>query len=252
MLGHFEIGKDLLLCNYDGLPDEDDLHSVAGLATMLANERLSGVDYHCTAGAYGKQNFDHFLDEPHLFDLAFGSNWASAEDDWDEAVQTATTKALATLNADGDIWVTDAGQSDFIADVVRRIQSELPAVDTKSRVHLVQHSGWNQNQTTEVDLTYVRENTDYEKVPDGNTGGNGTPGLTILTGDQWGRATADPQVGAVWVEARAAAERGFGIEWDNDRIKGGGMDFSDTVEVMWVFGFTDDSYGVKEFFDEFM
>ena len=251
-LGNFEIGKDLLLCNYDGKPDEDDLLAVAGLATMLSDSRFSGVDFHCTAGAYGTQN-STFLDEPDLFDIAFGSsNWANADDNWDNAVTIAASKGIAALNDGGDIWIAEAGQSDFSADVVRTIKSELSSIDTESRIHIVQHSTWNTNNTSDDDLAYVQANTDYHKIADGNDSGNGTPGLRTYDGDQWERILADPQVSDVWEEALAAANRWFGTDWDNAHIEDGGFDFSDTVEAMWIFGFTDDSMGVTEFFDEYL
>jgi len=251
MLGQFEIGVDLLLCNYDQKPDEDDIHAVAGLATLLRDSRFAGVDYHCTAGAYGKQG-GTFINEPGLFNLAFGSQWANADSNWNGAVDAAFNRARTVLSAGGDIWVTEAGQSDFTADVVRKIRSELPNIDTGSRIHVVQHSDWNENQTTASDLSYVKSNTDYHKIDDGNSSNNSTPGLNTKDGSQWGRAKSDPQVGAIWTEAEVAAKRWFGVNWDNENIKAGGMDFSDTVEPMWIFGFGGLNGGVKGFFDEFL
>ncbi len=251
VLGRFDIAKDIVLCNYDGKPDEDDLHSVAGWATMLKDARFSSVNYHCTAGAYGKQG-GTFIDEPQLFNIAFGVNWSSAHADYDGAVDTAADRAMAALSAGGDVWVAEAGQSDFTADVVRRIKAEMSGLDTNSRIHVVQHSDWNENQTTSADLSYVKSNTDYHKIADGNTSGNGTPGLNTSSGSEWNRAISDAQVGAVWQEARAAASRWFGIDWDNGNIEGGGMDFSDTVEVMFIFGFEGNTGGAPGFFDQFL
>lgn len=251
-LGRFDPGRDILLCNYDGKPDEDDLLAVAGLATILSDARFAGIDYHCTAGAYGRQG-GQFLDEPNLFDLALGrANWSNAHFDWAGAVTTAATKAMAALQSGGDVWIAEAGQSDFSADVVRRIRSEMPQVNTRARVHIVQHSDWNERQTTASDLRYVRSHTDYRKIGDGNKSGNGTPDLNTRDGSQWPRATSDRQVGEVWTEARAAAQRWFGINWDNDAIKAGGFDFSDTVEVMYIFGLEGRGGGVTGFFDEFL
>ena len=250
MLGRFDKSKDLLLCNYDGKPDEDDLHAVAGLATMLSDSRFSGVDYYCTAGAYGKQG-GTFL-KNNLFNLAFGSRWVSAHDNYNNAINQIFTKVSNTLNAGGDVWVAEAGQSDVMADVVRRVKTDMPAINTKTRIHLVQHSQWNEDETTPADLTYVKNNTDYHKIADGNSSGNGTPGLNSKDTSQWARATADAQVGPVWVEARAAALRWMGVNWDNESIKSGGMDFSDTVEVMWIFGFEGQSGGINGFFNAYL
>lgn len=251
MLGRFDLAKDILLCNYDSKPDEDDLHAVAGLGTMLADPRLAGINYHCTAGAYGRQG-GTFLDEPALFDLAFGDNWASAHDDRDNAVVIAANEAIAALDAGGDVWVTEAGQSDVTARIVSRIKAQRPGVDTNQRVHVVQHSNWNENQTTPSDLTYVRNNTQYNKISDGNAANNGTPQLKTNSSQYWSQAKGDAQVGALWSEADAAARRGFAVDWNNESIVGGGMDFSDTVEPMYVFGFENRGGNVGGFFDEFL
>ncbi|XPF95728.1 RICIN domain-containing protein [Colwellia sp. RE-S-Sl-9] len=251
ILGRFDKSKDLLLCNYDGKPDEDDLHSVAGLATMLSDARFSGVQIHCTAGAYGIQG-GTFLEENNLFNLAFGDRWASAHNNYNNAVDQAYNKVATTLNAGGDIWVAEAGQSDFTADVVRKVKSEMPSINTNNRIHVVQHSDWNEDQTTPADLTYTKNNTDYNKIADGNSQGNGTPGLASTDGGEWTRATSDTQVGPVWTEARAAALRWMGINWDNEKIKSGGMDFSDTVEPMWIFGFEAQTGGITGFFDAYL
>ncbi|MEL6981648.1 MAG: hypothetical protein AAFO29_04410 [Actinomycetota bacterium] len=251
VLGRFDLDKDILLCNYDSKPDEDDLHAVAGLGTMLRDPRIAGINFHCTAGAYGRQG-GTFLDEPALFDLAFGDNWASAHEDEDSAVTIAANEAIAALDAGGDVWVTEAGQSDVTALIVKRIKSQRPGVNTNQRIHVVQHSNWNENQTTPSDLTYVKNNTQYNKIADGNAANNGTPQLTTTSSQYWSEAKSDAQVGALWSEADAAARRGFAVDWNNDKIVKGGMDFSDTVEPMYVFGFEGRSGNVGGFFDEFL
>ena len=45
----------------------------------------------------------------------------------------------------GQVWVAEAGQSDFSADWLQRVYAlDLP-VDVKARVHVVQHSDWNES-----------------------------------------------------------------------------------------------------------
>ncbi|MEM6831584.1 MAG: hypothetical protein AAF551_13825, partial [Bacteroidota bacterium] len=53
---YFDKNTDLLLANFDLLPDEDDVMAAAALAGMLQHPDLSGVNYYCVAGAYGIQN----------------------------------------------------------------------------------------------------------------------------------------------------------------------------------------------------
>ncbi len=152
----------------------------------------------------------------------------------------------------GDIWVQEAGQSDLTADVVRRVKAALPGVNTQARIHVVQHSKWNEDKTTSSDLKYVKQNTDYNKIPDGNSAGNGTPGFNTSSGSNWSRAISDPEAGQVWKEARRLAnDRNGKTGYKNPSIDKGGFDFSDACEDAWIFGF---NYirGVDGFFNEFL
>jgi hypothetical protein len=45
----FEVQRDLFLAHFDLKTDVDDVHSVAGVATMLADPRLATVQYHPVA-----------------------------------------------------------------------------------------------------------------------------------------------------------------------------------------------------------
>ena len=252
-LGRFNKGRDMFLANFDGKPDVDDFHSVAGVSTMLRDSRFAGINYHAVAGAIGRQG-GIYVAAPTLFNMAFGnSNWSSAANNWNAAVNTVTNKAVATLNAGGDLWIAEAGQSDFSADVVRQIKSRLPGINTKNRVHLVQHSEWNQNQTTPSDLNYVRQNTDYIKIPDGNAVGNGSPGFFAKNaGSEWGRVISNGSVGNIWREARRVANDNNGSTgYNNPAIAAGGFDFSDVSETTWIFGFNG-LRNVYSYFDEFL
>jgi hypothetical protein len=102
-------------------------------------------------------------------------------------------------------------------------------------------------------LAYVKEHTGYHKIEDGNIEGNGTPGLNTALGENWSRALSDPQVGNIWLEARNIGNQfnGTPTRYNNESIAVGGMDFSDTAETSWIFGFS----GLKDtndFFDEFL
>jgi GGDEF domain-containing protein len=71
--------------------------------------------------------------------------------------------------------------------------------------------------------------------------------ISRLGGDEFGIVLPDCAT-----EADAAARRGFAVDWNNESIVGGGMDFSDTVEPMYVFGFENRGGNVGGFFDEFL
>ncbi|MGL5867213.1 MAG: hypothetical protein ACRCYX_15320, partial [Dermatophilaceae bacterium] len=233
----------------------DDIHSQAAIGTMLRDPRFNGVKYHAVQGTIGTQSGTQ-LDSSSLFDIAYDGNWSNALSDSGGALNAVTTKAISAVDAGGSIWVVDAGQSDFSADLVRAMRSQRPGVDTKARVHIVQHSSWNEGKTTPGDLTYVKQNTDYHKVGDGNDGGGDSPDLNSSDGSasHWARATTMPApADAMWKEAQRLTDSLASP--DNPTIRAKGMDFSDTVEALWIFGLNDDVDAANDdimgFFDQF-
>jgi hypothetical protein len=56
LLGKFNVEKDLYLAQFDSKTDVDDIHSIAGVKTILSDSRFSKVKYHAVAGAYGIQD----------------------------------------------------------------------------------------------------------------------------------------------------------------------------------------------------
>ncbi|WP_158968593.1 hypothetical protein [Paraglaciecola sp. L3A3] len=251
MLGKFDTSKDLFLPQFDSKTDVDDIHAQAAIATMLAHPKFAKVKYHAVAGAYGIQE-GLYVPSAELFDLAFGNNWSDAHINYDKALKEVTQLVVNTLKAGGDIWIAEAGQSDFSADIVRALHTNLTDIDVKTRVHIVQHSKWNEGSTSPKDLDYVRDYTDYEKIADGNAVGNGTPGFNTENIGNWPRVLNDKQVGNLWKLAKEISNQYNGKDgrYDNAAITAGGFDFSDTVEVCWIFGYNQIK-NTTEFFDVF-
>ena len=237
-LGQFSVEQDLFLAHFDSKTDVDDLHSVAGVATMLADPRFAGVNYHAVAGAYGLQE-GLYVPANELFDLAFGENWSDAHADPDQAVQEVANIAAEVLLAGGSIWIAEAGQSDFSAALLRQLQDEIPCVNTTARVHVVQHADWNEEVTTPADLEFVRKAASYHKIPDGNAVGNGTPGFRSDEVIDWQAAVSDERLAEIWTLAISIADAHNGVDgrYLNESIEKGGLDFSDVAESMWIFGF---------------
>ncbi len=238
MLGRFHIERDLFLAQFDSKSDVDDIHSQAGVATLLADPRFAGVRYHAVAGAYGTQG-GLYVPSNELFDACFGKNWSDAHGNYDRALGEVLRIATSCLEKGGSIWIAEAGQSDFSADLVRRIRETLPALDLKNRIHIVQHSEWNESVTTPADLAYVKETVTYHKIPDGNTVGNGTPGFWSKTPVAWKDHVKNPRLLEIWSLALSIANRYNGVDgrYDNTAIAAGGLDFSDVAETCWIFGF---------------
>ena len=251
-LGHFNPGQDLFLPQFDSKTDVDDLHSVAGVATMLRDPRFSEVNYHAVAGAYGIQE-GLYVPAPGLFNLAFGARWSNAHEDREGALAEVSKLVAETLNNGGHVWVAEAGQSDFTADWLKLVRERHPSVVTEELVHVVQHSDWNESVTSPESLAYVKQYADYQKIPDGNELDNGTPGLRTESGAYWHIALGSAGNGESWSLARDIAMQYNGRDgrYNNDAIAVGGMDFSDVSESCWIFGFSD-IRGTESFFAEFL
>ncbi len=235
--GPFNASRDLLVLHYDHAPDRDDGH-----ATVAAREIVHdfGISPLVVGGTYGENRNQYDDKSEGVMDATWGSGgWLNAHTNWNGAVATEASRWESVLRAGGDVWVAEGGQSDLTADVMRRVAQSLPSVDLGSRVHVVQHSNWNQRYTTDADLDYVRNNSDYIKIADGN--------LANSTADLSGKnasfvsAARNGRFASAWNVAFAYLD-------PNHKL-----DFSDTVEVLHIVGVgTDQVADVGDFADYFI
>lgn len=249
--GDFNIEKDLLLVQFDCKTDVDDLHTVAAFATLVSNPRYSKINYHAVAGTYGTQE-GLYVPPNDLFQLAFGENWTDAHNNVKSAVSKVKSRVIETLVQGGDVWIADAGQSDFSAELVQAVQKDLPGIETSKRIHVVQHAEWNEEVTTPEKLDFVKRNADYIKIPDGNGVGNGTPGFRSPEFTNWEDKITDPKLTEIWQLAVDLGNKYNGKEgrYNNEAIMAGGLDFSDLAEVCWMLGLQDIK-DVEHFFSLF-
>jgi hypothetical protein len=233
----FNKEKDLLLAHFDCKTDVDDLHSMAALATLHELKAFSDINYHVVAGAYGVQK-GLYVPPNDLCKIAFGNNWSDAHEDFEKAQKDVLKIARKTLTNGGDIWIAEGGQSDFSAALVRKIQTSDASIKTKERIHLIQHADWNEKVTDSLDLEFVRIHTDYNKIPDGNTIGNGTPGFRSEEIVEWRKKVSNKKLIEVWKMAIAAGNKYNGSEgrYNNEAVEKGGLDFSDLSETCWILG----------------
>ena len=251
LLGRFDREKDLYLAHFDLKTDVDDVHSVAGVATILADPRFSEIRYHAVAGTYGIQE-GPYVPANGVFALAFGEHWSDAHEDFDKALEEVFSLSIETLKDGGAIWIADAGQSDFSAALLRKIQELMPESIVKARVHVVQHADWNEEVTTAVDLALVKKYASYQKIPSGNAVGNGSPGFRSMTAVNWQEHVSDVRLTEIWIMAIKVANTYNGADgrYLNEAIQNGGLDFSDVAETAWIFGFSHLA-DVNDFFEEF-
>ena len=261
----FNKSRDLLIPQFDSKPDPDDIHAQAALGSMLSHKDLQGVNYYAVAGAYGIQN-GNFIDSDNLFDLAFGAaNWTDADADRNGSVTRIVNKVIPILQNGGQVWVQEAGQSNITADWVKEVQKTVNNAIVKSNVIVVQHSKWNQDQTATADLDYVRNNTNYFYIDDGNapfTASWGDHGVW-QTPEYRSRDTkwliaaensANPRAKALWLEAARVIDSAYpnGIPYDWSFMKGGGLDYSDCAENWWIFSIGDKADDVTKFWDRYV
>lgn len=251
VIGRFNVEKDLLLAHYDCKTDVDDLHSAAALKTLITDTRFGKMKYHVVAGTYGIQE-GLYVPANELFITAFNDNWSDAHTQFEKALNQVTNMVIGTLENGGDIWIADAGQSNFSASVVRNIRLKLTDINTSERIHIVQHSTWNEQVTSPEDLEYVKINTDYHKIPDGNAVGNGTPGFRSDEAVNWREHITNPELVNTWNLAITIGKQFNGKEdrYNNEAIAAGGLDFSDMTETCWILGL-DHIKDAHQFFEEF-
>lgn len=236
----FHPDKDLLLVHYDCKTDVDDLHSIAAFASLIRMPAYKQLNYHAVAGAYGVQE-GLYVPPILLFDKAFPNQWSDAHRDFDKALDQVFSKVKPVLMSGGNVWIAEAGQSDFSASLVKHIQANMNSINTRKRIHLVQHSNWNEKVTDQEKLSFVKQQTAYHKIPDGNALNNGTPGFKTPKMIAWERSITDQELLQIWSMATEAAHTYNGLEgrYVNTAIEAGGLDFSDFSEVHWILNLSD-------------
>lgn len=311
VLNRFNKAKDLFIAQFDSLPDSDDIHSQAAVASLLAHRHFEGVNYFAVAGAYGvqvKNSRFEYIDSRALFNLGFGrealptdSAEERAEARWvdahariiygtnanghvmrsperiaqmDFASEVIRSKAKPILEAGGRVFVMDAGQSDFTADWVAKLIDE-GVTNTSTNVILVQHSIWNEKHTAgHQNLTFEDGKDDwayinnpavltYVQIDDGNNEYGAKPSRGPKTPNYKNEDTRYLQ-GAIdarnpnahtrelWRLAKQIVDD---CSYWGKVMSNGGVDFSDTVEAMWIFDLAHESANlttVRDFWDAYV
>uniref|UniRef100_UPI0040482FBF hypothetical protein n=1 Tax=Mariniflexile sp. TaxID=1979402 RepID=UPI0040482FBF len=256
----FNKSTDLLLANFDLKPDEDDVMAAAALASMLKHPDLSGVDYFVVVGTYGDQNHKFITNGiPDYYNLLFGTEnmqWTNAHANWTESVVRAKNKIIPVLNAGGKIFVQEAGQSNFTYDVLQAVMVEGVALSLiQNNVIIVQHSKYNEKNTTESELSWLKNNTVYVKIDDGNTDDNKTPGFRSNDNVWLERAKSadNPNKAAreIWTFADKVCDE-WESTWTNKWIAAGGVDFSDCVENWYIFNLGSDADDIASFWNRYI
>lgn len=233
----FNAEIDLLVMQFDCKTDVDDIHSAAAFKTLLSSAEFSAINYFTVAGTYGIQEGLYVPPNP-LFQQAFSDKWTDAHANKTKATKKMENVALECLQKGGNIWIAEAGQSDFSSELIKAIQRSATEINTAKRIHIVQHSDWNEDVTSANSLAFVKANSTYHKIPDGNVVGNGTPGFRTPGYSDWKTKVKDPELVKIWSLAVEIGLKYNGKEgrYNNEAVADGGLDFSDLCEVCWILG----------------
>ena len=143
------------------------------------------------------------------------------------ALETSINRWAETLANGADVWVAEGGPSDFTTAVLSGLSSRFPGLDLK-RVHVVQHAiPFNEGQTS--DIGFVKRTTSYINVPNGNVA-NGSAQLRMQSNDFVTRARASRDQTAWNAAFRFLPPTCKPV---TETCK---LDFSDTVELLYIVG----------------
>ena len=256
----FNMKTDLLLANFDLKPDEDDVMATAALACMLKHPDFAKVNYFAVIGAYRDQKHIFITSGiPDYYNKLFGKEnvyWTNADANWKESVNRAKTKVLKVLKAGGKVFVQEAGQSNFTYDVLQAAMVEGVTLDKiQKNVIIVQHSIYNEKNTTPSKLAWLKSNTVYIKIDDGNTSDNNTPGYRTED-KQWldiAKSVDNPNAKTrkIWTLADEVCGEWEG-SWTNKWIAAGGIDFSDCVENWYIFNLGNEANDIASFWSKYV
>lgn len=215
--------NDLLAAHFDHGPDPDDGHAAAAAYVIAQELSLNMV---VAGGTTGEYSAGRYLSESeNLMRQIFGQQWLDAHNNRATSAEQAAQRWVGAMANGGDVWVAEGGPSDFTAAVLRVIQRDYPEYNTRRRVHVIQHSKWNEDHALRGDLNFVRANAEYIRIEDGND-----PNSTADLRQDGGSATTQNFVstargsryGNVW---------NYAFNYLNPNEK---LDFSDTVEVLYI------------------
>jgi len=230
----FDMKKDLLLLNFDLKTDVDDVHTIAALDLILKSNTFENLNYYAISGTYGMQG-GGYVPANELFNLVFKHNWTDAHNYRQTSINKTIKKINKTLSSGGNIWMAEAGQSDFTQEILEAL-SEYNISFTKDQIIVVQHSDWNEKETSVDALNYVKQKTTYIRITDGNKTGNGTPGFNDPDYSTQALENKNLLSSKTWILANEISTKYNGINgrYDNKAISGGGADFSDLSEVAYI------------------
>jgi len=160
----FDIKNNLQLLHFDCKTNVDNLHIIVGFATSLSDFNFSKINYHIVAGTYAVQKVLYVLPN-NLVELSFGNNWTVAHENFDTAIKKVQKIVKQKLDINEAIWIAKVVQTDFTVALVKSVQTLFSQINIAKRIHVIQHSFLNKKMTNPKHLDFVKNNTNYFKIP---------------------------------------------------------------------------------------
>ncbi|MCI2285277.1 hypothetical protein L3081_20205 [Colwellia sp. MSW7] len=235
----FNADKDLLLLNFDLKTDVDDVHTIAALDLILQSNEFKNINYYAVSGTYGIQA-GLYVPRDTLFNIVFKNNWTDAHMHKQNSINNTVKHISKTLSTNGKVWIAEAGQSDFTQELLIALD-EFGIPFSKDNIMVVQHSTWNEKETSVDALNFVKAKTTYIKVEDGNKENNGSPGFNNETYPVKNLENEKFISSEAWTEANKISSQYNGVNgrYNNKAISNGGADFSDLVEITSILNIKD-------------
>ena len=246
---------DVLALHYDVAADIDDIHAIASGKNITA---FYGITPAVVVGTYGFDNnrretyhvkFNNLTRKEaanRVATLAYGSggylDTKGYQADLEIAAQAQAVIWKEALDGGNDVWVAEGGPSDFTEEVMQQLLLQGVSLATlQEKIHVVQHSiAANEGNTDDQHLAFIKANTDYITLQNGNQP-NATADLNtgVAVDDYFRSWASDSKHSAAWE---------FSMVYFEEKL-----DFSDTVEVLHILNIgTDmiaDTNDFADFFD---
>lgn len=215
----------LIVVHGDFAPDPDEFQAFAAAKAIADKLNLNPI---VVIGTYGHDLQNRFIPEAVQYGKSLFPNAYDAYTNRAQAVSNLRSDIESALSQGRSVSIAEGGPSDFSYDVLSQVSS---AYNLKN-VTIVQHSTvFNEGQTSASNLAWLKANTNYVNIGNGNVGGNtGTADFQEERGSSQCGPFEQAALSSKYSQQWALA---FSLEVDARYC-----DFSDAVELLHIVGDT--------------
>jgi hypothetical protein len=255
----FNKDLDHISLHYDFAPDADDLMSTVADRSFL--ETIYGTEFlleHTSrvGGTYGNNPGSYYPSSIPIMNKVWGDVGgalvAKGGSSSPEVVNGELEFYKNTILRGGRVFVKEGGQSDFTVQVVKELEKWNKG--SGKCVYVTQHSNNNEAKSGSGVLSYVKANTVYQKISDGNTALRKTKWR--LNGQDFSFYTKKSKQACAWdiIFAEFKKQKSYcpGVSGKVDQSVC--VDFSDSHELFWNLQYDTPSHtiNINEFIQKYL